>query len=129
MHDCQTEESCLIFIDEAGEALDKYDSAHNWLATRSRHWGHQVYFISQDALQVARLIRDQCIEVMAFAQSRKAAETLAYDYNNDILLQTCNLKRGEFIHVRKLGDANFYRLDVKDGTIQELKIPVDTEKR
>lgn len=88
---------CALFVDEAGDMLDKYDSTMNKLATFSRHYGHNAHFICQRAIMVSPTIRAQCTNLFLFKQHRQDAEILARDFVSDDLLQATKLLKGEFL--------------------------------
>ena len=48
-----------IFVDEAADCLSMRDPERWWLATKSRHLGHQLHFASQRPRMVAPSVRAQ----------------------------------------------------------------------
>ena len=92
-----------VFIDEAGDSVGRYDAAMARTATRGRHWGHRVHYITQRPSQLARTVRAQCAEVYAFALEKGDAETLAAEYLQDALLECPRLAQGEYVHAIRFG--------------------------
>jgi hypothetical protein len=80
-----------VFIDECGEVFRDYDSQREyaWWATRSRHYGHSVYFIAQRAVQIPRTMRDQCSRLYLFTSSATDGKIHADEWNSS-LLESCN---------------------------------------
>jgi len=99
---------CFVFVDEAGAVCGQHDIETYWLATQSRHWGHNVFFISQRGIQIAKTIREQCRYLMLFSCSLSDSKVLANEWNKKELLSANTLKKGEFFYcprfekVRKL---------------------------
>lgn len=82
--------SAHVFVDESGEILGEgYSREHTWLATRSRHWGHSVYFIGQRAMQIPLTMRTQCTRIYMFTTNINDASIYAEDFNCPAL-RTCN---------------------------------------
>lgn len=114
----QSNESYHIFIDESGEALDEgYSREHNWLATRSRHWGHSVYFIGQRALQIPKTMRCQCTRLYIFTTAIDDCKTLAGDFNAPGILVANTLPQYHFFVVDRYGMFKKFRLVKKNGSI------------
>lgn len=94
--------SCALFIDEAGEYLDRGGLKEmEWCGTRARHWGHSSHFIAQRATQVNRLVRDQCSVLFVFKVSYKDAKLLAEEFACKELEDACNLKKGEYYYITR----------------------------
>jgi len=101
--------SCALFVDEAGNFIDEgYVSELRWLATNSRHYGHNCHFISQRAVQIPPTIRGQCSNLFLFRQSFSDARELSKDFVSDDILTANELKRGEYFG--KIGiDGKVYK--------------------
>lgn len=95
---------CMVFIDEGGSTVGRYNEAMDATATRGRHWGHSCYFSSQRATQISATVRGQCSQLFCFAQGKKDAEVLAEEFNQPGLEEAPNLRRGEFFLVRRFGE-------------------------
>src|SRR5271154_7447046 len=39
-------QKCAVFIDEAGQSIGRYNEVMQRTATRGRHWGHAVHFVT-----------------------------------------------------------------------------------
>lgn len=82
--------SSYVFLDEAGEFFENgHDLEYSWLGTRSRHWGHSVFFIAQRAMQIPKLIRAQCNHLYLFTSPVTDGKILAEEFNQPTLLE-CN---------------------------------------
>ena len=86
-----------LFIDEAGQSINKYLEAFNWLTTQSRHFGHQTHLITQRAEMVSPTIRNQCLTVFAFNVNYRDAKKYSEDFNCKELLAAENLPQGHYI--------------------------------
>ena len=89
-------ENSYIFVDESGE-VGKLHKEFYWLATRSRHYGHSVFFITQRAKQLQPIIRSQCRNLFMFATSKMDCITLHEDYNFPEILEGTKLPQGTFL--------------------------------
>lgn len=77
------------FIDECGDFFDEgRDKTYAWFATRSRHYGHSVCFISQRVIQLPRTMRDQCQRMYVFTSSADDGAILANEWNKPILAES-----------------------------------------
>lgn len=97
-------EKCHVIVDEAGDAIGRYDTTMQQLATKGRHYGHNCYFLTQRAAQVAFTIRAQCRHVFLFTSHIDDCKAVAKDFNADILLEGNSLPQGHFIHVSRYGE-------------------------
>lgn len=90
--------SCAVFVDECGHYADEgYSDILRWLATNSRHYGHNSHFIAQRAQQLKPTIRDQCSHIFLFKQSFDDAKELTRNFATDALLEAPTLKKGEYL--------------------------------
>ncbi len=96
-------ERCHVFVDEAGDAIGRYDATMQQLATKSRHWGHSCYFLTQRAAQLAFTVRAQCRHVFVFTSAKEDCKILAAEFNKPELLQANDLPQGEFFHAQRYG--------------------------
>jgi hypothetical protein len=96
---------CTLIIDEAGETCGQHEKDMRWLATQSRHEGHNSIFLSQRANLVARTIRDNCATLCCFRVSVDDAKLLANDLASTDLLQANMLQQGEFFYCQGLKPA------------------------
>lgn len=93
----------MVFIDEAGDAVGKYDVAMQQTATKGRHWGHSVHFMSQRGAQLSPTVRDQCGHLFLFTTSLRDSKIHSDEWNKPELLEASQLKQGEFFHVTRYG--------------------------
>lgn len=93
--------SCEVFVDEAGDAIGQYDLLMRKLATRGRHWGHNCYFMTQDAKSVAPVLRAQCRYLFLFQMHKERAKDLAIGWNEDRLIEAGDLPLGQCFVKRK----------------------------
>lgn len=97
-------ERCHVFVDEAGDAIGRYDATMQQLATKGRHWGHSCYFLTQRAAQLAFTVRAQCRHVFVFTSAKEDCKILAAEFNKPELLEANSLAQGEFIHAQRYGN-------------------------
>lgn len=94
---------CMAFIDESGDMVGQYDKAMQQTATKGRHWGHSVHFLSQRGAQLARTVRDQCSHLFLFTTAKKDATLHADEWNQPELVNASLLPQGEYFHVTRFG--------------------------
>lgn len=87
---------CAAFVDEAGENAGQYDSAMIKSATKGRHFGHSMHYISQRGTMINTTIRGQCSKLFLFATGKKDSLVHAEEWGHDGLKSANTLKRGEF---------------------------------
>jgi hypothetical protein len=108
--------SCMLFVDEAGEAVGRYDVAMQSLATRARHWGHCTHFVTQRGAQLSPTVRHQCRYLFLFTSSVQDGELLAREFNQ-MELENCNrLKQGEYFFTSRFGTLQRKRVQIGDYT-------------
>jgi len=101
---------CMVFIDEAGEAVGRYDSEMFWLATRGRHYGHSVHFITQRGQQLSPTVRGQAGYLALFNCSSTDARLLGDEWNREELRNAHQLARGEYFWTPRFGSIKKLRL-------------------
>jgi hypothetical protein len=94
---------CACFIDEAGDAVGRYNSVMQRTATRGRHWGHSVHFISQRGVQIAPTVRDKCSHIFLLTSSLADSKVHANEWNQPKLLGANALRKGEYFHCTRFG--------------------------
>lgn len=100
--------SCALFIDECGAFAESgFSDSLLWIATNSRHFGHNAHFITQRAQQISPTIRDQCSHLFLFKQSFDDSKLLTRNFATDELLAAPSLKKGEYIGKVGLDGAVF----------------------
>lgn len=99
-------EKCDVVVDEAGEAIGRYDVIMEKIATQSRHWGHNAYFLTQRGAQISATVRAQCRHLFLFTSAKDDCKILANEYNRPELLEANTLPQGHFIHVTRFGHCS-----------------------
>ena len=92
----ETNKRLNIFIDEAGESLKRNDKEFQFLATRTRHFGHNVFFITQRANQLTPNIRTNCESLYCFKQSFNDASVLAQEFADETIMKVTELPKFYF---------------------------------
>lgn len=98
-------QSCHVFIDESGDSVGRFNNLMNQTATKGRHWGHSVYYITQRGAQISRTIRDQCSHLFLFATALPDAKIHAAEWNKQELLNVNQFECGEYYHATRFGKA------------------------
>lgn len=101
---------CALFIDEAGQSLDRYVGKQQWLTCQARHHGHVTHIISQRAQQVDTTIRSQCSTVYAFNVAVDDAKLYAKSFNAPVLLKCPTLPQGHCIRVQRFQPTQYLRM-------------------
>jgi hypothetical protein len=96
--------SCAVFIDEAGDAVGRYDVVMQKTATRGRHWGHSVHFLTQRGSQIAVTVRDQCTRMFLFRTGPRDAKTHAEEWAQPELLNAPYMPKGCYYYVTRFGE-------------------------
>lgn len=93
--------SCSVFVDECGLWCETNEPEMKWLATNSRHFGHNCHFITQRAAQISPTIRTQCENIFLFRQSFQDTKNLIQEFVAEDLAAAQTLNKGEYLS--KLG--------------------------
>lgn len=80
-------QSCAVFIDEAADAVGRYDEAMRQTATRGRHFGHNMHYVSQRGQDLAKTVRDQCSYLFLFTVSIDDRKVFAREFNKPELME------------------------------------------
>jgi hypothetical protein len=99
-------QSCAVFIDEAGQSVGRYNEVMQRTATRGRHWGHAVHFVTQRGVQLPVTVRDQCGHLFLFTTARKDSKIHADEWNRDELEDGYLLAQGNYYHVTRFGTCD-----------------------
>lgn len=100
-----------IFIDECAD-LFKHNMTHNfWIATRGRHYGLHVSFITQRPKLVSPSVRSQCDRVYMFRLNRADRREVLADCGHDHDILNSPLDNGDFLMLNS-GSAAFKRANV-----------------
>jgi hypothetical protein len=110
--------SCMVFIDEAGENVGRYDTALVRTATKGRHWGHSVNYLTQRASLISLTVRDQCRDLYLFSSGFKDCKMLENEFNSEELLQAPGLGVGEFMQTSKHGPTTRYKINFSNMQIE-----------
>lgn len=97
-------QNCDVFIDESGDMIGHFDRAMIQTATKGRHWGHNVHFITQRPAQISPTVRTQCTNLFLFAMAREDSEVLAREWNKPGLREAALLPRGECFYATRFGE-------------------------
>ena len=89
--------NCMVFVDEAGDAVGRYDQAMIQTATKGRHWGHCVHFISQRSQQLSATVRAQCSQIVLFNLSRSDCDIHAREWNRPQFLEVSTYPPGRYM--------------------------------
>ncbi len=95
---------CVVFIDEGGETIGRFNKSMEQTATKGRHYGHTCFFMGQRATLINATVRGQCSQLFCFSQGSKDAELLAEEWNQPELKEAPLLRRGECFVVRRFGE-------------------------
>lgn len=95
---------CAVFIDESGDAVGRYDTAMIQTATKGRHWGHRVHYITQRASSISRTVRDQCSHLFLFRSGKQDCKLHAEEWSREELANGNTLGAGEYFYVSRFGD-------------------------
>lgn len=107
-----TLKNCAIFIDEAGDIVGHHDLEMRALATRGRHAGHQIGFISQRATMISPSVRSNCAEQYIFRTTVKDGIALADDYaiadSREFGQNVARLGQGEYYMLRRMKEPELF---------------------
>lgn len=98
-------QNCTLVIDEGGEAIGRYGTLLEKLATQARHLGHMSIFISQRPVQLPLTLRDQCAWLAAFKIRTRDAERLAEDFDDPAILCARSFDKGQYVITKPFGVA------------------------
>jgi energy-coupling factor transporter ATP-binding protein EcfA2 len=100
-----------IYIDEAGDLFGMSQRENFWLATRGRHYGFEVSFITQRPKLIAPSVRGQCSRVFMFRLSTADMREVLADCGHDLSIIKTPLDKGDFLALNS-GSAQFARANV-----------------
>lgn len=86
-----------IFIDESADLFSLSNPENFWLATRGRHYGLDISFITQRPKLIAPSVRAQCNKIFMFRLARQDAREVLADCGHDIEILDTPLDRGDFL--------------------------------
>ena len=96
---------CDAFIDEAGDAIGHYEKAMIQCATKGRHWGHNVHFITQRPMQLSPTVRTQCRILFLFNMAKEDCIQLAKEWNKPELIEAATLPQGQCFMAPRFGEV------------------------
>jgi len=108
---CKANKSHVLFIDEGGLTVGRYDTEMQWYATMSRHWGHSCYFISQGVTQLAPIIRQQASKYYVFACGESNTRLIAEECREPDLKECSRIGKGEFFIVSRFENMKRARIE------------------
>ena len=88
--------NCYLFIDEADTVVSHAHKKNFWLATRSRHLGHSVTFITQRGALISPTVRGQCAFLFLFRSPTKDCKILAEEFGHEELIDGGKLGQFEY---------------------------------
>lgn len=109
--------SAMLFVDEGGQSIGRYNTEMEWLATQARHWGHCSWFLTQRASMIPATIRHQCSKVFMFAVSTNDAKVFADEWNELGLKMLDRFRPGEFVIVSRFEKMKHGRLTFPTGPV------------
>lgn len=96
--------NCLVVVDDLGENMDR-DKTATPLFTRIRHRGHLFVAIGHLWTELLPKQRNQLGKVFLFWQTRESAESIAREWSDDRILESCTLPKYEHLYLVKWGDG------------------------
>ena len=103
-------QSCQCFIDESAQMVGRYDDLMQETATRGRHFGHSVFYLSQRGAQISTTVRAQTRHLFLFTSAKDDCKILANEFNQPELLKANNLPQGHFYSASRFGKTELRRL-------------------
>lgn len=103
--------SHVLFIDEAGQMIGRWNQPMEWLATTSRHLGHSCWFILQGTTQVSPVIRDQCHKCYLFACDVRIIDSISIGFNSPKLRELDTPEKLNFYAVSRFKSLQKGRVD------------------
>jgi hypothetical protein len=103
-------ERCMVFIDEAGDSVGRYNNEMRETSTRGRHWGHSCFYIAQRATLVNQTVRDQCSKLFLFNSSLEDCKIHSNEWGRAELRKGNELAKGEYIQCGRFGDLTKGRM-------------------
>lgn len=67
----------MLFVDEAGESIGRYNEPMQQIVTRARHWGHTAWLCCQGGTQLPPIVRSQCTDFFVFRVDEGTREMIA----------------------------------------------------
>ena len=101
-----------LVLDEGAESVGRYDREKLWITTRSRHFGHSAFILSQRAQDINKTIRDQCSRLFLFCCSTYDAKIFGSEWGkrNAILSRADELPKLCFFDAERFREPRFFKL-------------------
>lgn len=97
---------CMVFIDESGEEVGRYNDEMFWLATQARHLGHVSHFLTQRPAQLSPTVRTQCTSAFVFRLDPSACRVLSLELTAPEVYErgpSLDYDAGEYLYVQPNG--------------------------
>lgn len=120
LHLAKRRTRCFLIVDESGVSVGLHNGPMQWLTTTGRHLGHACYFLAQRAVQLPLTLRENCVNLFAFALGPKDARLLAETWNKPELEENSSLGMGEFKWVRRFAETRCGAIDFKTRQLRWL---------
>lgn len=101
---------CFVFIDEAGQAVGRFNNEMEQTATMGRHFGHSCFFLSQRAKQINTTVRDQCSYLALFTSSLDDSKIHANEWNHPELCEAYKLPKGKYFYCDRFNPVETRRV-------------------
>ena len=88
---------CKMFIDEASSIFSHEQRENFWLAERGRHYGIQLFTITQRPMRIHPSVRDQHSEAYVFRLKSMDIANVGADFGHD--LRDIQLDTGDYLHL------------------------------
>lgn len=99
----------VFFVDEAGEFLERcreYDK----LATQTRQFGHDIYFIAQRVTMLTPNIRNNCAKVYLFRQCESDCKIIAQEKAAPGLMAAATLPALSYLYLKDFDTITTHKI-------------------
>jgi hypothetical protein len=83
--------NCAVFVEEAGQTMNRHDFNADRLATQTRHRGHVMHFMAQRGAQLSPTVRGQCTEFYIFRSRKADCKVYADDFDRPEIMEAAQL--------------------------------------
>lgn len=95
-----------LFVDEAAEVAGQYDDELLITATRGRHRGHKMHYLTQRYGTINATIRAQCTTLIIFRVTEHEAKAMIKQVGySEAISKAPRLNRGEFIKITPFNET------------------------
>ena len=95
--------NCMVFVDEAGDNFGRFETDMAQCATKGRHSGHCLHFISQRAKMLSPTVRTQCTKLVLFNVAYEDAKMHSVEWNRPQLLTCVDFPPGIYFECGRWG--------------------------